>query len=91
MESDGNKLFEDKIKSSPAIFRFSCIPFLNSFDVKLVIYDAIGRQVAILVNEKLSPGSYEIDFDGSNFSSGVYFYKLETEGFIETKRMILLK
>ncbi|MEO6695235.1 MAG: choice-of-anchor D domain-containing protein [Ignavibacteria bacterium] len=57
----------------------------------LKVYDALGREVQTLVNQKLSPGSYETEFSGSNFSSGVYFYKLETESFSEVKRMILLK
>ncbi|KXK41036.1 MAG: Aminopeptidase N [Chlorobi bacterium OLB5] len=60
-------------------------------NVKLVIYDLLGREVTTLVNEELKPGTYEADWDGSNFSSGVYFYKIITEGFVETKKMILMK
>ncbi len=60
-------------------------------DVKLVIYDAVGREVQTLVNQKLSTGSYEIEFSGINFSSGLYYYKLETDNFSEVKKMILLK
>ena len=60
-------------------------------DVNLVIYDALGREVQILVNQELVSGSYEVEFNGNNFSSGIYFYKLETENFNEVKRMILLK
>ncbi len=59
--------------------------------VKLVIYDLLGREISTLVNEKLSPGTYEADFDGSNFSSGVYFYNLKTDTYSETKRMMLVK
>jgi plastocyanin len=59
--------------------------------VKLVIYDQLGREIASLVNESLKPGSYESEWDATNFSSGIYFYKLTTEDFIETKRMILVK
>lgn len=59
--------------------------------VKLIIYDVTGREVQTLVNEKQNAGTYEIDFDGSSYSSGVYFYKLESENFSETKRMMLLK
>ncbi len=60
-------------------------------DVKLIIYDALGKNVATLVNEKLNAGSYEAEFNGSNYSSGIYFYKLEAGDFSEVKRMILLK
>ncbi|MDQ3022168.1 MAG: choice-of-anchor D domain-containing protein [Bacteroidota bacterium] len=59
--------------------------------VSLKIFDVLGKEVETLVNEKLSPGSYEVEFNGSNFSSGIYFYKLEAENFSEVKRMILLK
>ena len=60
-------------------------------DVRLVIYDMLGREVATLVNEQLKPGSYEIDWDASIYSSGIYFYKLSAEDFSEVKKMILLK
>jgi S-formylglutathione hydrolase FrmB len=67
--------------------------------VTLKIYDILGREVATLVNEKLQPGTYEVEFDGSNYPSGVYFYNLivsdpETSSgssFTETKRMVLIK
>lgn len=63
---------------------------------KLVIYDVLGREVEILVNEQLQPGTYEVDFpapseDGSRYSSGVYFYKLTADNFSQTKKMILMK
>ena len=47
--------------------------------------------MAILVNEELCPGKYEVDWDASHRASGVYYYKLETETFAETKRMVLIK
>ncbi|MEO8665919.1 MAG: SBBP repeat-containing protein [Ignavibacteria bacterium] len=59
--------------------------------VSLKVYDVNGREVAILVNEQLQPGTYKTDFNGSNFTSGIYFYRLETNEFIETKKMILVK
>ncbi|MBK8983243.1 MAG: choice-of-anchor B family protein [Ignavibacteria bacterium] len=59
--------------------------------VSLKVYDALGKDIAVLVNEKLSPGIYETEFDGSNYPSGIYFYTLATENFSDTKRMILLK
>ncbi|MBK7160476.1 MAG: T9SS type A sorting domain-containing protein [Ignavibacteria bacterium] len=64
---------------------------LNLGFVSLKVFDILGKEVAVLVNEKLSPGIYEAEFDGSSLSSGIYFYKLEAGDFIETKRMILLK
>ena len=57
----------------------------------LKVYDALGKELQVLVNERLNAGSYEAEFDGNNFASGVYFYKLESGSFNETKRMILLK
>jgi len=57
----------------------------------LIIYDLLGREVTTLVNEVLKPGTYEADWDGSNYSSGVYFYKIITESFVETKKMVLMK
>ena len=60
-------------------------------DVRIVVYDVMGREVQTLVNQKLQAGMYETSFDGSTLTSGVYFYKLITEGFSETKKMLLLK
>jgi hypothetical protein len=59
--------------------------------VSLRIYDLLGREVRTLVNEVKSPGSYNIDFNASELSSGVYFYKLETNGFTDIKKMMLIK
>jgi hypothetical protein len=63
----------------------------SSLSTKITVYDILGKEVKTLVNDKLNPGTYEVDFDGSNLPSGVYFYKLETEAFTETKKMILIK
>ena len=59
--------------------------------MKLTIYDMSGKEVSVLVNSELKAGSYEYNFDGSGLSSGVYFYKLQSGDFVETRRMILLK
>ena len=64
---------------------------VNSGDVKLVVYDIQGREVQMLVNERLQPGTYEAAFDASSLNSGVYFYKLITDGFTDTKKMLLIK
>lgn len=60
-------------------------------NVELEVYNASGKRVDILVNEKLSPGSYGVEFNGSNLSTGVYFYRVTTKGFLLTKKMLLIK
>lgn len=62
----------------------------NSF-VKIVIYDLLGKEVTKLVNEKKSAGSYEVQWDASNYASGTYFYKMETSTYTEIKKMVLVK
>jgi photosystem II stability/assembly factor-like uncharacterized protein len=59
--------------------------------VRLCIYDLLGREVATLVNEQLKPGMYEVEFNGTNYPSGVYFYKLSAGEYRDTKKMVLLK
>ncbi len=59
--------------------------------VRLVIHDALGREVATLVNKPLKPGTYEIEWNASNFASGIYFYKLVTDKHISTGKMCLVK
>jgi hypothetical protein len=59
--------------------------------VKLAVYDLLGREVAVLVNEKKASGSYEVTVDGSNLASGVYFYRLQAGDFVSTKRMLILR
>jgi len=60
-------------------------------NVTLKVYDMLGKEVSVLVNQNLSPGSYSVDFIASGVSSGMYFYRIETEGFSDSKRMILIK
>ena len=59
--------------------------------VKLKVFDLLGREIANLVNENLSAGSYKFDFNASALPSGIYFYKLETDNFSETKKMVVVK
>ncbi len=60
-------------------------------DVKLVVYDVLGRVVAELQNKKMSAGYHEVMFNASSFSSGIYYYRIEAGDFVEVKRMLLLK
>jgi len=64
---------------------------VHSVFTKLVIYDLRGREVALLVNGELQPGSYEAEWDGTNYPSGIYYYSLVTESFSQSKKMVLLK
>jgi hypothetical protein len=57
----------------------------------LKIYDILSREVATLVNEPLQPCTYEVEWDASNFASGIYFYKLEAGTFSQTNKMVLMK
>jgi photosystem II stability/assembly factor-like uncharacterized protein len=59
--------------------------------VTIKVYNILGKEAAILLNEVKSAGRYELDFDASTLTSGVYFYRIETDGFTETKRMVILK
>ncbi len=59
--------------------------------VSLKIYDAIGKEVATLVNSNLNPGTYKYYFDAGNLAGGVYFYRLSAGDFVETKKMVLVK
>jgi beta propeller repeat protein len=60
-------------------------------NVSLKVFDAIGREIAQLVNEEQNAGSHTVQFDGKNLSSGLYFYQLRSGNFVETKRMLLVK
>ena len=59
--------------------------------IRLDVFDVLGREVAALVNEKQKPGNYEVVWNADKYPSGIYFYRLQTEKYIETKKMILLK
>ncbi|HMS33918.1 MAG TPA: T9SS type A sorting domain-containing protein [Ignavibacteria bacterium] len=59
--------------------------------VSLKVFDILGNNIAELINEKQSPGSYVVNFDGTNMPSGIYFYTLNAGSFKETKRMLLIK
>ena len=63
----------------------------KAFTTKLAVYDILGKEVAVLVDDNLKPGSYEVDFNAANLPSGTYFYRLITDGFSETKKMTLIK
>ena len=65
------------------------IPFFSNVIIK--VFDVLGNEIETLVNEEKSVGNYEVEFNASNLSSGVYFYQLQAGTFIETKKMVLLR
>ncbi|MEK9137922.1 MAG: M1 family aminopeptidase, partial [Bacteroidota bacterium] len=71
--------------------KFSIPPVGTRQAVSLRVYNILGQEVAVLVNEKLDPGIYETAFDASGLASGVYFYRLHAGDFLETKKFILLR
>jgi Secretion system C-terminal sorting domain len=101
----GNPIFINPISSQIPQFFFLHQNYPNPFNpvtkikfdlpkssnTKIMIYDVLGRLVTTLVNENLKPGSFEVEWDGSWYASGVYFYSLVSEEFVETRKMVLLK
>jgi len=59
--------------------------------VSLKVYDILGKEITTLVNAQLQPGTYEVTFDGSNLTSGTYFYRFQSGDFTDTKRMLMIK
>ena len=63
----------------------------SACDVKLVVYDLLGKEVAVLVNERKAPGTYEVSFDGSKLASGMYLCRMTAGSFSQARTMLLLK
>jgi len=59
--------------------------------VTIKIYDVLGKEITTLVNNEMQSGNYKVEFDGSKSASGIYFYQMKTNEFIQTKKMILIK
>jgi hypothetical protein len=59
--------------------------------VKLTVYDLLGREVRVLVNEPLQAGYHRASFDATGLSSGVYFYRIQTGSFVDVKKLLLLR
>ncbi|MGA9118674.1 MAG: T9SS type A sorting domain-containing protein [Bacteroidota bacterium] len=60
-------------------------------DVRLVVYDVLGREIAVLVNELKTPGTYAVRFDGSRLASGVYVYRIHAGNVVQSKKLLLLR
>ena len=70
---------------------YSSFSFGEGLRVRLAIYDILGKEIAVLVNEELKPGSYQVKWEASGFSSGIYYYKLVSGDYSQTRKMVLIK
>ncbi|MEK7818588.1 MAG: T9SS type A sorting domain-containing protein [Bacteroidota bacterium] len=64
---------------------------ISQSKVELKVYDLLGKEIAILVNEKQNPGTYSVKFESKNFATGIYLYQLKAGSFIQTNKMLLVK
>ena len=92
---DDNLLAEFKLEQNyPNPFNPSTkinFSLAQSSDVKVVVYSTSGEEITTLINEYKNAGTFSIDFDASNLTSGIYFYKMITNNFVETKKMLFIK
>ena len=63
----------------------------RSSEVRMGVFDMLGREVSVLVNERKDAGVHEVKFDGSRLASGVYFYRLRAGDFVQTRKLILVR
>ena len=59
--------------------------------VSLKVFDILGREISMLVNQEQPQGNYEVEFDASALTSGIYFYRIQARSFVAIKKMILMK
>jgi len=107
LNNDGTFRYSDEIKVGTGLVKDFILEqnYPNPFNLKtsisytlladtyvlLRVFDLVGQEIAVLVNKKQSAGRYSVDFEGTNLTSGIYIYKLQTEHFYETRKMVLAK
>ncbi len=64
---------------------------IRNGNVRIIVYDLLGREVETLVNQDMSPGRYKLDFNAVNYASGMYIYKIVTSDFVDVKKMLIVK
>jgi hypothetical protein len=64
---------------------------IRNGNVRIIVYDLLGREVETLVNQDMSPGRYKYDFSAVNYASGMYIYKIVTHDFVDVKKMLIVK
>jgi len=77
------------------ILHFTTFSRITKLQIKLNIYDVLGKKIAELFNKEIKPGEYSLDYNANNFdhslSSGIYFYSLQSAESVDTKKMVYLK
>jgi hypothetical protein len=63
----------------------------KSSDVRLSVFDMLGREVSVLVNERRGAGVHEVRFDASGLSSGIYFYRLQAGTYVDTRKLLMIR
>ena len=90
LQSDKTELYQNHPNPfNPSTMISFSLPELAQ--VSIIIYNAIGQQVLTLLNKQISAGIHNVNFDGSNLSTGFYFYRLETPNYSKTMKMMLIK
>lgn len=79
------------VPSEETLYANRSTTYATSLRVTLKVYDVLGKEITILVNEEKPAGSYEVEFNATGLSSGIYFYQLNAGSFTKTKKMILLR
>ncbi|HWA07224.1 MAG TPA: T9SS type A sorting domain-containing protein, partial [Ignavibacteria bacterium] len=64
---------------------------IRNGNVRIIVYDLLGREVETLVNQDMSPGRYKLDFNAVNYASGMYIYKIMSSDFVDVKKMLIVK
>jgi hypothetical protein len=77
--------------STKIMFSLPSVGQRHVFDLQLVIYDILGREITTLINRQLQPGTYEVNWIATNYPNGVFFYRLTAGNFTQTRKMVLLK
>jgi hypothetical protein len=77
--------------STKIMFSLPSVGQRHVFDLQLVIYDILGREITTLINRQLQPGTYEVNWIATNYPNGVYFYRIQAADYTSVKKMVLVK
>lgn len=64
---------------------------MKAENIKITVFDVTGKELQVIVNERMQPGIYEVEWSGDKYASGIYFYRMKAGNYVETRKMILMK